>query len=207
MEQMTATKDGTMADKVDQQKNQTKMQDRVASRSQGEWKEVTPRKKSPRKPSKLVIDTSARAKHDIQTTKGRKRRKEITPRSSGEVVNKRVNTSVVVKQEMMDDQFPPLVQATNKVIIYNTTQNSDVDGDNLDGFVDAVPFSGDDDLDTVITAIGTQEKKVEHVHNADSSDDELSHDSDDDADRTGSGMKETNDEQQQKYKDNNNNEN
>lgn len=200
MEQMTATKDGEMVDKVDAWKNQTKVDDCVEPETQGEWKEVTSRRSSPRNTLKLVIDTSSSERDDTQSTKGSKRRKETTPRSSGEVVNKRINTSVVVKQEMMDEEFPPLVQASNKVITIDMTQDSNVGADNLDSFVDAVPFSGDDASETGTTVLSTQEETIEFLEIDDNTDDDSSDDSDHDADGPGSRSKEIDDEQKQKHK-------
>ena len=69
MEQMTATKDGEMVDKVDAWKNQTKVDDCVEPETQGEWKEVTSRRSSPRNTLKLVIDTSSSERDDTQSTK------------------------------------------------------------------------------------------------------------------------------------------
>ena len=79
------------------------------------------------------------------------------------------------------------------------TQNSKMDGDNLDSFVDAVPFSGDDASETGTTVLRTQEETVEFLEIDDNTDDDWSENSDHNADGTESGLKEINDEQQQKH--------
>ena len=151
----------------------------------------------------MIVDISACDTDNTQTIKGTKHRKETTPCSSGGVVIKRNNISVVVKQEMMDYSFPPLVQASNKVITIKMTQNAEADGNNFDSFVDAVPFSGDDASDTGTAAPGTQEDHAAYGETFVDSDDKLSNDLDDDAGEAECGTKKTDNDQQQKHKENN----
>ena len=148
MVQDTTPKDGKIIISDNASKIQKNMDGHTASENSGEWTTVTAQRKSPRNAPRLHVDTTTAKNDNDKGDKGRKRQKDITPRSSGKEVNKRSNITVAVKQEMIDEDVPQVTQDPKDVVTVDMTNDDDTD---VEHFVDAIPFSGDEASDTEAT--------------------------------------------------------